>query len=276
VTGANLAVAASGRVVIVENEGNIRLATTCPKTHIAVMGIEKVVADHDDMAAVLRVLVRSATAQDLPGYVSMLPGPRPPDEADGPERFHLVLLDNGRGRIAADPELRETLLCLRCGACLNVCPVFQTVGGQCYGWPYSGPIGALLAPQLLGRAARDLPAACTGCGACAEVCPVKIDIPKLLLLLRRRMASGPLWRHPLSFPGSLGASVWSAVCRQYGLYRAAMALGFALRPLGPRLARLPGLGFLGRALAAMPEPQPRFAKRWAELAREIGQRRRRP
>lgn len=195
ITGANFLVASTGAVVLFENEGNIRLSTTLPRLHVAITGIEKVVPAWEDLSVLMQLLPRSATGQKLSSYVSLLLGPRRRREPDGADEFHLVLLDNGRTRILADEELRESLRCIRCGACLNTCPVYLKIGGHAYGWVYSGPIGAVLTPQLIEdrRSASALPYATTLCGACAEVCPVKIDIPRLLTALRRRYAEDPAW-----------------------------------------------------------------------------------
>jgi L-lactate dehydrogenase complex protein LldF len=191
ITGANFVVAENGTVVLVSNEGNARMVTTLPQVHVAVAGIDKIVPDWDGLTVLLKLLARSATGQKLSAYTSFITGPRSSDSEMGAREFHLVLLDNGRSRIRRDPDARETLLCIRCGACLNVCPVYNQVGGHAYGGVYSGPIGAILSPQLLGMGiARDLPYASSLCGACADVCPVKIPIPKILLYLRRRVAEG--------------------------------------------------------------------------------------
>jgi L-lactate dehydrogenase complex protein LldF len=185
ITGANFLVADSGAVVVVENEGNTRLSSSAPRIHIAIAGIEKVIPRAQDLPVFLKLLGRSATGQPLTVYTSILAGPRRAGEIDGPEEFHLVLLNNGRTRLLADPAKRESLFCIRCGACLNHCPVYRKIGGHNYPWVYSGPIGASITPQFHG-VLKDpwLPYASSLCGACAEVCPVKIDIPRLLLDLR--------------------------------------------------------------------------------------------
>ncbi len=195
ITGANFVVASTGAVVLFENEGNIRLSTTLPRLHVAITGIEKVVPTWEDLSVLMQLLPRSATGQKLSTYVSLLMGPRRAGEPDGADEFHLVLLDNGRTNILADEEFRESLRCIRCGACLNTCPVYLKAGGHAYGWVYSGPIGSVLTPQLIQdrRSASTLPYATTLCGACAEVCPVKIDIPRILTGLRRRYAEDPAW-----------------------------------------------------------------------------------
>jgi L-lactate dehydrogenase complex protein LldF len=195
ITGANFLVSSPGAVVLFENEGNIRLSTTLPRLHVAIAGIEKVVPSWEELAVLMRLLPLSATGQKLASYVSILLGPRRPGEPDGAEEFHLVLLDNGRSRILGDAECRESLRCIRCGACLNRCPVYLKAGGHAWGWVYSGPIGSLLTPQLIEdrRSASALPYATTLCGACSEACPVKIDIPGILTVLRRRYAQDPAW-----------------------------------------------------------------------------------
>ena len=190
-TGANFAVAETGTIAIVTNEGNGRMCTSLPRVHVATMGLEKVVPRLEDLAVFLRLLPRAATGQRITSYVTFITGPRRSDEEDGPEEFHLVILDNGRSRMLADPDLQEALFCIRCGACLNSCPVYTKVGGHAYGWVYPGPIGAVVTPMLVGQArAADLPFASSLCGACREVCPVRINIPHLLLKLRRDITQG--------------------------------------------------------------------------------------
>src|SRR6266550_2477728 len=186
ITGANFLIAESGTVVLVENEGNIRLSTQVPKIHVAVVGIEKVIPRFDDLSVFLRLLPRSGTGQKQTAYVSFLNGPRQSSAESGFE-FHLVLMDNGRTRILADEQMRESLYCIRCGACLNVCPVYQKIGGQAYGWIYPGPIGAVISPQLQSlEQSGDLPFASSLCGACRTACPVDINLPDLLLALRAK------------------------------------------------------------------------------------------
>lgn len=189
ITGANFLVADSGAVVLVENEGNARLTSSAPKIHIAIAGMEKLIPRAQDLAVFLKLLGRSATGQALTSYTSFLSGPRRPGEKDGPEEFYVVILDGGRTKLLENPERRQSLYCIRCGACLNHCPVYRKIGGHNYPWVYSGPIGAIITPQFHGTA-RDpwLPFASSLCGACGEVCPVKIDIPKLLLDLRADVA----------------------------------------------------------------------------------------
>jgi L-lactate dehydrogenase complex protein LldF len=199
ITGVNFAVAETGSIVLFENEGNIRLSTTIPRIHVAIMGIEKVVPTFRDLGVLTKLLARSCTGQKLSAYVSIIHGPRREGEPDGAEEFHLVILDNGRTRILSDQDLKETLYCIRCGACLNFCPVYLKIGGHAYGWVYSGPIGSILTPQLINRRqAYQLPYASTLCGACADVCPVKIDIPRVLVALRQRYVENKEWDKPTS------------------------------------------------------------------------------
>lgn len=188
ISGVNFAVAETGTLVIVTNEGNGRLVTSLPPVHIALMGLEKVVPTWEDLAVLLALLPRSATGQKISSYVTSVTGPRRAGEADGPAELHLVILDNGRRRILAS-AYRESLRCLRCGACLNACPVYNVVGGHAYGGTYSGPIGAVQTPLFEGLAAHaDLPHASSLCGACLDACPVEIDIPRMLLDLRHDLA----------------------------------------------------------------------------------------
>ena len=238
VSGANFLVADSGAVVLVENEGNIRLTTSAPKIHVAVAGIEKLVPRAQDLAVFLKLLGRSGTGQPLTVYTSFLSGPRREGEIDGPEEFYVVLLDNGRTRLLADREKRESLDCIRCGACLNICPVYRRIGGHSYPWVYSGPIGAIITPQFLGPAHEPaLPFASSLCGACADVCPVKIDIPKILLELRaaghaRSEGGGRLERW--------GFRAWAWIMRHPRLYGMAGRVGAkVLRGKGGWTRRVP-------------------------------------
>lgn len=191
ISGVNFGIAETGSILILENEGNIRLTTSLPKTHIAVMGIEKLLPGFTDLEVFLELLPRSGTGQRLTAYQSIITGTKKYDNDEGPEELHIVLVDNGRSKMLAHPVTRQSLACIRCGACLNACPVYQSVGGHAYGAVYPGPIGAVITPQLEGLAkAKQLPFASSLCGACREVCPVKIDIPELLLHLRAEIAEG--------------------------------------------------------------------------------------
>ena len=191
ITGANFVVAETGTLVLVTNEGNGRMCTSMPRIHVAVTGMEKVIPSMEDLGIFLRLLTRSATGQRITSYVTAIDGPRRVEDEDGPEEFYLIIMDNGRSRLLADPVLREALYCLRCGACLNACPVYRKVGGHAYGWVYPGPIGAVVSPVLTSLPdAKDLPYASSLCGACHEVCPVKINIPRMLLHLRNELTEG--------------------------------------------------------------------------------------
>jgi L-lactate dehydrogenase complex protein LldF len=209
ITGANFLVADSGAIVLVENEGNARLTTSAPRIHIAIAGIEKVIPRTQDLAVFLKLLARSATGQLLSVYTSILSGPRRGGETDGPEEFYVVLLDNGRTRLLPDAEKRQSLYCIRCGACLNHCPVYRKIGGHNYPWVYSGPIGAILTPQFHGVNHDPwLPFASSLCGACAEVCPVKIEIPKLLLRLRADVVEAKAGQGGVSERIAFSAFAW--------------------------------------------------------------------
>ena len=176
-SGVNFAVAETGTLCLVENEGNGRLSTTVPPVHIAITGIEKVVAKLSDVPPLYSLLPRSAIGQNITTYFNMITGPRRSEELDGPQEMHLVLLDNGRTQAYAEDQMRRTLQCIRCGACMNHCPVYTRIGGAAYGTTYPGPIGEILSPHLLGlESTSDLPTACSMCGACVEVCPVRIPI----------------------------------------------------------------------------------------------------
>lgn len=239
ITGVNFAVAETGTIVLVENEGNGRLTSTTPRIHVALMGIERTVATMEDLAPLLQVLARSATGQKLSVYTNLVTGPARPGEADGPDEFHLVLLDNGRSRILGS-EYHEVLYCIRCGACLNICPVYGEIGGHAYGATYPGPIGAVLTPLLegLNDNNRWLPYASSLCGACQEVCPVRIPLPDYLLKLRRdavRDLGAPM-------PERAAIGAWRVAMSSAGLYRSGGKLaGAGLRLLSRRrrIRRLP-------------------------------------
>ena len=192
VSGVNFGVAETGTLCLVENEGNGRMTTTIPPVHIAVTGIEKVVEKLADIPPLLSLLTRSATGQPITTYLNMITSPRKAGEKDGPQEVHLILLDNGRSQAFSDKQMRKTLQCIRCGACMNHCPVYTRIGGHAYGTVYPGPIGKIISPHLLGLdATADLPSASSLCGACSEVCPVKIPIPEILRQLRVEKVSKP-------------------------------------------------------------------------------------
>ena len=185
VTGVNMAVAETGTIINLENEGNIRFAKASPRTQVSVMTLEKVVPTMKDALHLMRILSRNCSGQKISAYVSMDSGPRKGGEIDGPEELIIVIVDNGRSRIYQDPQARDALRCIRCAACLNICPVYRQIGGYAYGWVYSGPMGQVLMPLLLGLdKTQDVYRACTLCGACKGVCPVGIDHPNLFLYYR--------------------------------------------------------------------------------------------
>ncbi len=191
ISGCNFLVAETGTIVLVTNEGNGRMCTTLPDLHVVIVAIDKVVPDWESLTVLLKLLARSATGQKISTYTSFITGPRHTDEENGPRDLHVIILDNGRSEILRDKTGREALKCIRCGCCLNICPVYQSVGGYAYGWFISGPIGAILTPQLKGSSiAQQLPFASTLCGACIDVCPVKIPFTEILLHLRHRVVEG--------------------------------------------------------------------------------------
>lgn len=221
ISGGNFLVAETGTLVMVTNEGNGRMVSTMPDLHVAVVGIDKVIPDWESLTVFLKLLARSATGQKLSTYTQFITGPRREQGEFGPKEFHLVLLDNGRSNVLKDPIGREVFKCIRCGACANVCPVYKNVGGFAYGWFISGPIGAILSPQMLGtKAARELPFASTLCGACADVCPVKIPIPTILRHLRRRVAQGDaIALSTMPAPVRATATLTSLALAQNWIYR---------------------------------------------------------
>ncbi len=203
ISGANFAVAETGMISITENEGNARLSTGLPDTHIAILGIEKVVPRLEDLALLLPMLATAGAGQPITCYNTLIGGPRGSEEPDGPREMHVVLLDNQRTRLLADPEQRDALHCIRCGACLNVCPIFKNVGGHAYNTTYQGPIGSVITPHLRGlQNWKHLSAASSLCGACTEACPVKIDLHHHLLQNRRNAMRGkPRWWEKLFWQG---------------------------------------------------------------------------
>ena len=242
ITGANFLVAETGANVIVTNEGNGDLTSCLPRVHIVTAGIEKVIPSLDDLSVLLRVLARSATGQEFSAYTSLYSGPRRTDEMEGPEAYHVVLLDNGRSRLLGG-QYQPMLRCIRCGACLNHCPVYGAIGGHAYGWVYSGPMGSVLTPLLNGfDQAMDLPNACTLNGRCKEVCPVRIPLSDLLLKHRLEQHD----RRLNTIFGRFLLSVWAWLARRPRLYQGVMALPlWLMHRLGKRrgvLSRLPGLG----------------------------------
>jgi L-lactate dehydrogenase complex protein LldF len=231
ITGVNFAIAETGSIVLVTNEGNGRLCSTLPKVHVALMGMEKIIPRLVDLSVMLTVLTNSATGQKISSYVTMITGPRRAHDLDGPEALHVVIMDNGRAEILRSPN-REALYCLRCGACLNVCPIYQNIGGHAYGWVYPGPIGAVLTPMFVGLdTAQHLPRASTLCGACREACPVQINIPHMLLNLRQQLVE----RHDAPWIETLLFKVWAYLMQHPRLYAWSTAVASVLqRPMARR------------------------------------------
>lgn len=278
VSGANFAVAETGTIAIVENEGNARLTTTVPKIHVALVGIEKLIPKFEDLSLFLTILARSATGQKSSTYVSFITGPKRSTDLDGPEEFHLVLLDNGRSQILAAQETRESLYCIRCGACLNNCPVYRHVGGHSYGWAYSGPIGAIITPQLLGiDKAPELPFASSLCGACHDVCPVKIDFPKVLLELRKNVVESKRTgiKNGKDIAEKLGIRIWRFTVEHESVYKITNKLTYYLQtPWKRSNGKLNSLPFpFSRWTDRRDFPsvaKKTFRERWKEIKTELG------
>jgi L-lactate dehydrogenase complex protein LldF len=225
VTGANFLVAETGTSIIVTNEGNGDLTQILPKAHIVIASLEKIVPTLEDAAQLLRVLARSATGQDASVYTTLSTGPRRPGDPDGPSAYHVVLLDNGRSSMLGG-EFQDMLRCIRCGACMNHCPVYQAIGGHAYGWVYPGPMGAVLTPSLIGVAeGGHLPNASTFCGRCESVCPVRIPLPRMMRHWREREFE----RHLSPAPFRYGLGAWAFFARRPALYR--FATGIAARAM---------------------------------------------
>jgi L-lactate dehydrogenase complex protein LldF len=237
-TGANFVVAESGRLVLVTNEGNSRFCLAATKCHIALVGIEKILPRDRDLALLLNLLARSGTAQDLTVYTEFITGPKLASQTDGPEEMHVIFVDNGRTEVLAS-DCREILRCIRCGACLNVCPVYRQASGHAYRSVYPGPVGAVLSPLLMGdRFAEkaDLPKASSLCGACNEVCPVNIPIPDLLLRLRDKGK-----REGVSSPGTPPMGAWGLLASQPLAWRAALIGGKLMNVMPTKLLPIPAL-----------------------------------
>ncbi|MBM3378251.1 MAG: LutB/LldF family L-lactate oxidation iron-sulfur protein [Betaproteobacteria bacterium] len=270
VSGGNFLIAETGSVALFTNEGNEGMCTVLPRVHVAVTGIEKVLPTLEDLAVVARLLPRSATGQSMSNYFSILTGARAPGETDGPEHAYVVLVDGGRsGLLGGDFE--DMLRCIRCGACMNHCPVYQKVGGHAYGWVYPGPMGSVLTPAYVGlEKTLDLPQAATLCGECHVVCPMKIPLPDLLRKLRERQFERGL--RPWS--ERLGLALWAYVARRPALYRWATRAGSqVLRWMGGPAAsirRIPGAGgWTDHRNLPAPSAKP-FRHQWAEGRRPRG------
>jgi L-lactate dehydrogenase complex protein LldF len=272
ITGANFLIAETGSSIIVTNEGNGDLTQTLPRVHIVITGIEKIVPTLEDTATLLRLLARSATGQEFSSYTTISTGPRRPGDLDGPEEYHVVLLDNGRSALLGG-EFQDMLRCLRCAACLNHCPVYAAVGGHAYGWVYPGPMGAVLTPALVGvHEAGHLPNASTFCGRCESVCPVKIPLPKMMRHWRERefaqRLSPPVYRS--------GLRLWAALAQRPPLYHALAGIGSrVLGWAGLHRGRFRSLPFAAgwTAVRDLPAPQGRsFQSLWTEQQRRGGRR----
>lgn len=269
ITGANFLIAETGQHVLVTNEGNGDLTSNLPATQIVIVGIEKVVPTLEDASCLLRLLSRSATGQHFSNYTSLMSGPARPADLDGPEQFHVVLVDNHRTDMLAG-ELRDMLRCFRCGACLNHCPVYGAVGGHAYGWVYPGPMGSVVTPAMIGiENAPDLPHACTLNGRCAEVCPMSIPLPSLLREHRRQT-----FLKSLQSPGArYGLSIWAYFACRPRLYRLLTRIGtFVLSSFGRRSGRftrlpLAGAWTRGRDLPA-PADQTTFMQQYRKTAQD--------
>ncbi len=262
ITGANFLVAETGTAIIVTNEGNGDLTRLLPKAHIVVTGIEKVVPSLADVSILLRLLPRSATGQDITSYVSLMSGPKREGDADGPEAFHVVLVDNGRSALLNSPA-REILQCIRCGACLNHCPVYGVIGGHAYGAVYPGPLGAALDPGLDGIAKTyDLPSASSFCGRCDSVCPVKIPLTRIMRYWRNEAFAHGLPSGWFNF----GLSWWGAFARRPRLYRLVSGMAArVLRQAAGRSARLKSFPMLRGWFVARDLPKPArtsFQSQW--------------
>jgi L-lactate dehydrogenase complex protein LldF len=259
ITGANIAVAETGSIVLVTNEGNGRLVTALPPVHVVVLGMERLAADWAQAELLLALLARSATGQRLSSYTNIVTGTRGDGEVDGANELHVVILDNGRSTLLAG-EYHEMLACIRCGACLNVCPVYRQVGGHAYGWVYPGPMGSVLTPLLAHEQpeAAELAGASTLCGACMDACPVQIPLQDLLLSLRRRKADGA------GVAERAGWGAWAAAWSDARRYGATTRVATWGRMVAPLAGRLP----VGRSWGAgrtVPRPAARrFRDRWRE------------
>jgi L-lactate dehydrogenase complex protein LldF len=268
ITGANFLIAETGASVIVTNEGNGDLTQGLPRVHVVIASLEKVVPTLEDASTILRVLSRSATGQEQSVYTTFSAGPRRDGDLDGPDEFHVILLDNGRSDMLGT-EFQEMLRCIRCGACLNHCPVYHAVGGHAYGWTYPGPMGAVLTPSLIGvDEAGHLPNASTFCGRCESVCPMRIPLPKMMRHWREREYE----RHLSPLPVRAGLKLWAFFARRPRLYRLATGLQTrVMAALGRKRGRFARLPLAGGWTAHRDFPAPQgktFQQLWAERRRK--------
>ena len=265
VSGANFGVAETGTLAVVESEGNGRMCLTLPRTLITVMGIEKVVPTFADLEVFMQLLPRSSTAERMNPYTSMWTGVHP---GDGPAEFHLILLDNGRTRVLADRVGRDALKCIRCSACLNVCPVYERTGGHAYGSIYPGPIGAILSPQLTGTTGHhdpnaSLPYASSLCGACFDACPVRIDIPSILVHLRAAQVDSERGGMPGGEQAAMTAAAWAMSSpRRFALAEKALSAGRLMAGSDHRITALPWPASRWTASRDLPEPPPETFRQW--------------
>ncbi|MBN9634520.1 MAG: lactate utilization protein, partial [Actinobacteria bacterium] len=265
VSGANFGVAETGTLAVVESEGNGRMCLTLPETLITVMGIEKVIPRFTDLDVFMQLLPRSSTAERMNPYTSMWTGVHP---GDGPQQFHLVLLDNGRTRVLADEVGRAALHCIRCSACLNVCPVYERTGGHAYGSVYPGPIGAILSPQLTGTTGHNdpnasLPYASSLCGACFEACPVLIDIPSILVHLRAVQVDSERAGLPSGQDLAMKAAGWAmGSAPRFGLAEKALGAGRLVAGKDHRIRKLPWPASKWTASRDIPEPPAETFRQW--------------
>ena len=260
ISGGNFLVAETGTVALIENEGNIRLSTSLPRVHVALVGIEKIVPRLEDVSGFVQLTSRAATGQPIGNFFSLIQGPKRNSDIDGPEEVHVILVDNGRTRLLADDKAWESLRCVRCGACMNICPVYRQTGGHPYGWTYPGPIGAIIAPGMLGlEEAMPLPYASTLCGACVDECPVRIPITELLLHWREKAVEEGL----TSAIESVGLKAYTKAAEQPGIFRAA---GTMLRhtPLEAGGRALPILSGWVKERSAPESSKKSFMQQWKE------------
>ena len=267
ITGANFLVAETGTSIIVTNEGNGDLTQTLPRIHVVITSLEKIVPTLEDAATILRVLARSATGQEMSTYTTLSTGPRRPEDPDGPEQYHVVLLDNGRSGMLGT-EFQDMLRCIRCGACMNHCPVYGNVGGHAYGWVYPGPMGAVLTPSLIGvDEAGHLPNASTFCGRCEEVCPMRIPLPRMMRHWREREFE----RHLSPATYRYGLGLWAFFAKRPRLYQRATSIVMRmLGNLGWRKGRFRFLPLAGgwTKYRDLPAPEGKtFQEMWSERAR---------